>query len=115
MKVLALNYLNSLDSPVELSAKAFAIAVTSKMPTARHKHLVLEWNQLRAQHMDPVKGSHLQEAFAAAPMLSLEMIKSYINGMRPLSRVLVLLFPHRILIHFFFFLDRTFRSVEFWT
>ncbi|KAF8986246.1 hypothetical protein CPC16_002851 [Podila verticillata] len=79
VKALALEYLDSLDSPTELSAKAFAIAVASKMPTARHKHLVLEWNQLRAQHMDPAKGSHLQEAFAAAPMLSLEMIKRYID------------------------------------
>ncbi|KAF9320407.1 hypothetical protein BG003_006200 [Podila horticola] len=79
VKAMALEYLDSLASPSALSPKVFAIAVTSRMPTARHKHIVLEWNQLRSQHMDPAKSSHLQEAFASAPMLSLETIKTYIE------------------------------------
>ncbi|KAG0331130.1 hypothetical protein BG000_011181 [Podila horticola] len=79
VKAMALEYLDSLASPSALSPKAFAIAVTSRMPTARHKHIVLEWNQLRSQHMDPAKSSHLQEAFASASMLSLETIKTYIE------------------------------------
>ncbi|KAG0025313.1 hypothetical protein BGZ82_010089 [Podila clonocystis] len=80
VKAMALEYLDSLASPSALSPKAFAMAVTSKMPTARHKHVVLEWNQLRSQHMDPANSSHLQEVFASAPMLSLEMIKTCIEA-----------------------------------
>ncbi|KAF9299825.1 hypothetical protein BGZ74_008600 [Mortierella antarctica] len=79
VKAMALEYLDSLASPSALSPKAFAIAVTSRMPTARHKHIVLEWNQLRSQYMDPANSSHLQEVFATAPILSLEMIKTYLD------------------------------------
>ncbi|KAG0197929.1 hypothetical protein BGX28_008579 [Mortierella sp. GBA30] len=79
LESVILEYLKGLDTPATLSAKDFVVAVKTKLPTTRNKHIVLEWNRIRSQHITSDEDDTLKQAFTKEPILSVEVVKDWVE------------------------------------